>query len=118
MVLTTLGQPGAAEFDDKIVTVVDAMGRTAAGQPIPPGRISAFAIDVGQHPWCRSLGAVLYGLGSLAIFLAMAYLFRATAGGGRASRSSHSSWPRWAPSGSGSAAAWPRSRATSAPTTS
>jgi hypothetical protein len=41
--LTTLGQPSSSQFDDKIVTVVDAMGRTAAGQPIPPGRISAFA---------------------------------------------------------------------------
>jgi MFS family permease len=78
VILTTLGQPGTSEFDDKIVTVVDAMGRTANGQPIPPGRISAFAVDVGQHPWVPILGAILYGLGSLAIFFAMAYLFRAT----------------------------------------
>jgi hypothetical protein len=78
VILTTLGQPGTSEFDDKIVTVVDAMGRTANGQPIPPGRISAFAVDVGQHPWVPILGAVLYGIGSLAIFFAMAYLFRAT----------------------------------------
>jgi MFS family permease len=76
--LTTVGQPGASEFDDKIVTVVDAMSRTAAGEPIPPGRISAFAVDVGQHPTVPIVGAVLYGLGSLAIFFAMAYLFRAT----------------------------------------
>ena len=78
VVLTTLGQPSASKFDDKIVTVVDAMGHTANGQPIPPGRISAFAVEVGQHPWVPILGAVLYGLGSLAIFFAMAYLFRAT----------------------------------------
>jgi MFS family permease len=78
VVLTTLGQPSAGRFDDKIVTVVDAMGRTANGQPIPPGRVSAFAVEVGQHPWVPILGAVVYGLGSLAIFFAMAYLFRAT----------------------------------------
>jgi hypothetical protein len=54
------------------------MGRTANGQPIPPGRISAFAVEVGQHPWVPILGAVVYGFGSLAIFFAMAYLFRAT----------------------------------------
>jgi MFS family permease len=77
VVLTTLGQPSASKFDDKVVTVVDAMGRTANGQPIPPGRISAFAVEVGQHPWVPILGAVVYGLGSLAIFFAMAYLFRA-----------------------------------------
>ena len=78
VVLTTVGQPGASQFDDKIVTVVDAMSRAASGQPIPPGRISAFAVDVGQHPTLPIMGAVLYGFGSLAIYFAMAYLFRAT----------------------------------------
>jgi hypothetical protein len=78
VILTTVGQPGASEFDDKIVTVVDAMGRAAAGEPIPPGRISAFAIKVGEHPWVPIAGAIFYGIGSLAIFFAMAYLFRAT----------------------------------------
>jgi MFS family permease len=78
VVLTTLGQPSTSKFDDKVVTVVDAMGRTANGQPIPPGRISAFAVEVGQHPTVPILGAIVYGFGSLAIFFAMAYLFRAT----------------------------------------
>jgi MFS family permease len=77
VLLTTVGQPSSGEFDDKIVTVVDAMSRTAAGQPVPPGRISAYAVDVGQHPVLPILGAVLYGLGSLAIYFAIAYLFRA-----------------------------------------
>jgi len=77
VILTTIGQPSASQFDDKIVTVVDAMGRTANGQPIPPGRLSAFAVDIGQHPTIPILGAILYGLGSLAIFFAIAYLFRA-----------------------------------------
>jgi hypothetical protein len=78
VILTTAGQPGASEFDDKIVTVIDAMGRTAAGDPIPPGRLSAFAVKVGEHPVVPIAGAILYGIGSLAIFFAMAYLFRAT----------------------------------------
>jgi MFS family permease len=78
VLITTLSQPGSSQFDDKIVNVVDAMGRTAEGQPIPPGRISAFAVEVGQSPALPILGAILYGLGSLAIYFAMAYLFRAT----------------------------------------
>jgi MFS family permease len=78
VIFTTLGQPGASEFDDKIVTVVDAMRDTANGQPVPPGRISAFATEVGQSPAMPIAGAILYGLGSLAIYFAMAYLFRAT----------------------------------------
>jgi hypothetical protein len=77
VILTTIGQPGSTQFDDKIVTVVDAMNRAAAGQPVPPGRISAFAVDVGQHPALPIAGAVFYGLGSLAIYFVMAYLFRA-----------------------------------------
>jgi hypothetical protein len=78
VILTTVGQPGSSEFDDKIVTVIDAMGRTAAGDPVPPGRISAFAVKVGEHPVVPIAGAVIYGIGSLAIFFAIAYLFRAT----------------------------------------
>jgi MFS family permease len=78
VLLTTLGQPGSGKFDDKIVTVVDAMGRKAAGQPIPSGRIAAYTIDIGNHPALPIAGAVLYGLGSLSIYFAMAYLYRAT----------------------------------------
>jgi hypothetical protein len=78
VILTTLGQPGASKYDDKIVTVIDAMGHTAAGQPVPPGRLSAFAIEIGEHPWVPIAGAIIYGIGSLAIFFAIAYLFRAT----------------------------------------
>jgi hypothetical protein len=78
VLLTTVGQPSSGQFDDRIVTVVDAMRRTADGQPVPPGRLSAYAVDVGEHPAVPIAGAVLYALGSLAIFFAMAYLFRAT----------------------------------------
>jgi hypothetical protein len=77
VLLTTLGQPSSSEFDDKIVTVVDAMGRAAGGQTIPPGRISAYTVEVGQSPALPIAGAVLFGLGSLAVYFAMAYLFRA-----------------------------------------
>jgi MFS family permease len=78
VILTSIGQPSSGQFDDRIVTVVDAMGRTAAGQPVPPGRISAYAVDVGQSPGLPIVGAVLYALGAMAIFFALAYLFRAT----------------------------------------
>jgi hypothetical protein len=78
VLLTTVGQPSSGQFDDRIVTVVDAMRRTADGQPVPPGRLSAYAVDVGQHPGLPIVGAVLYALGSMAIFFAIAYLFRAT----------------------------------------
>jgi MFS family permease len=78
VLFTTIGQPGSGEFDDRIVTVVDAMGRTAAGEPIPPGRIAAYTIEVGENPALPIAGAVLFALGSMAIYFVMAYLFRAT----------------------------------------
>jgi hypothetical protein len=78
VILTTVGQPSANKFDDKILTVVDTMRNTAAGTPNPPGRVSAYTVDVGQHPVLPITGAILYGIGSLAIFFALAYLFRAT----------------------------------------
>jgi MFS family permease len=77
VLLTTLGQPGSGEFDDRILTVVDTMGRTAAGERIPPGRIAAYTVEVGQSPALPIAGAVLFGIGSLAIYYAMAFLFRA-----------------------------------------
>jgi hypothetical protein len=78
LVITTAGQPSSHKFDDKIVSVVDAMSKTAAGQPVPPGRLSAYTVDVGQHPGLPIAGALLYSLGSLAIFFVLAFLFRAT----------------------------------------
>jgi hypothetical protein len=74
---TTIGLPGAHDFDNRILTVVDTMSRTANGQPIPGGRISAYAVHVGNHPTLPILGAVLYGLGSLLLFFPIAFLFRA-----------------------------------------
>lgn len=77
VLFTTLGQPSSSEFDDRILTVVDTMGRTAAGEPIPPGRLAAYTVEVGQSPALPIVGAVLFGIGSLAIYFAMAFLFRA-----------------------------------------
>jgi hypothetical protein len=78
VVLTTVGQPSSSKYDDRILTVVDSMGNVAAGRPNPPGRVSAYTVDVGQHPALPITGAVLYGIGSIAIFFILAYVFRAT----------------------------------------
>ena len=77
VLLTTIGQPSSSKFDDRILTVVDTMGKSARGETIPPGRLSAYAVEVGQSPGLPIAGAVLFCLGSLAIYFAMAYLFRA-----------------------------------------
>jgi hypothetical protein len=78
VVLTTVGQPSSGKFDNKILTVLDTMSNTAAGRENPPGQFAAYAIEVGKSPGVPIVGAVVYGLGSMAIFFAIAFIFRAT----------------------------------------
>ena len=54
------------------------MGRTANGQPVPPGRISAFAVDVGQHRRCRSWARSSTASDRWRSSSPWRYLFRAT----------------------------------------
>jgi hypothetical protein len=78
VVLTTVGQPSSGKYDDRILTVLDTMGNVAAGRVNPPGQVAAYTLDVGKSPGVPIAGAILYGLGTMAIFFAMAFLFRAT----------------------------------------
>ena len=78
LIFTTFGQPKTSKYDDRIVTGIDAMGRVAAGRPVPPGQVSAYTVDLGQHPALPIAGAIFYALGSLALFFVLAFLFRAT----------------------------------------
>src|ERR1700754_3300667 len=78
LLFTTIGQPRTSKFDDRIVTGIDAMGRVAAGRPVPPGQVSAYTVDLGQNPALPIAGAIFYALGSFALFFALAFLFRAT----------------------------------------
>jgi hypothetical protein len=74
--VTGLGR-GVDKHDDRAVTVIDAMARKAAGQPIPQGRLSAQVLDLAQHATIETIGAVLFFLGTLCIFPVAAFLFRA-----------------------------------------
>jgi hypothetical protein len=64
--------------EDRAQTIIDTLGRTAAGQANPPGRLSAQTLYLGDHATLPIVGAVLFGLGSLAFFPALAVLFRST----------------------------------------
>jgi hypothetical protein len=77
-VVTGLGLKDLPKYDDRIVTIVDALRLTAAGRPIPPGRLAAQAEYLGHHATIPIIGAILFGLGTLLIFPPLAYLFRAT----------------------------------------
>ncbi len=65
-------------YEDRAQTIIDTLGRTAAGAQNPPGRLAAQTVYLGDHIALPILGAVLFGLGTLAMFPALALLFRAT----------------------------------------
>src|SRR4051812_21332245 len=76
-VVTGLVNAGAPKAQDRILTVVDTLGRAAAGRTSPPGQFATVYAYRGEHAGPYILGAVLIGLGALAIFPALAYLYRA-----------------------------------------
>lgn len=77
-VITGLGVSGLPNYDDRVVTIPDAMRDLATGQPIPPGRLALQVQWLGEHATVPIIGAVVYGIGSLLIFGAFVYLFKAT----------------------------------------
>ena len=76
--ITGLGVSGLPNYDDRVVTIPDAMRDLATGQAIPPGRLALQVQWLGEHATVPIIGAVVYGIGSLLIFGAFAYLFKAT----------------------------------------
>src|SRR3954447_24493568 len=76
-VVTGLANSGAPKAQDRILTVVDTLQRAANGRPIPPGQFSAIFVYRGEHALAYIAGAVIIGLGALAIFPALGYVYRA-----------------------------------------
>jgi hypothetical protein len=71
-------QSGAPKQDERAITIVDTLARTAAGQPIPSGHQAALAEYLGTHTVPLVIGGLLLGLGGLLTFLPLGYLYRAT----------------------------------------
>jgi hypothetical protein len=76
-VLGATSQGAAPKADVGVVTIVDTLGRTAAGQPIPPGHQSAVAEYLGTHTVPFIISALLLGIGGVLTFPPLGYLFRA-----------------------------------------
>ena len=77
-ILSGVGISGLPDADDKVVTILDALGKLGRGEAIPPGRLSEQVLWLGDHAVLPIAGAVLVSLGSLLIFLPFSYLYRAT----------------------------------------
>jgi hypothetical protein len=76
-IITILANAGAPDSDKGTLTLVDTLGRTAAGRPVPPGHNALVFEYQGRHAAVLILGTLLVGLGTLAIWPPLAYLFRA-----------------------------------------
>jgi hypothetical protein len=77
-VLTGVAFNSLPPYDDRVVTVLDALGNLAGGQPVPPGRAVGQLQYIGDHPAAFLAGPLLTAVGALFIYLALAYLFKAT----------------------------------------
>ena len=77
-IVRALAQSGIPSADDRALTIVDTLSRTAAGQPIPPGRVAAIAEYIGTHTAGFIFAGLLLGIGGLLMFAPLGYLFRAT----------------------------------------
>jgi hypothetical protein len=77
-VFSGFGLRALPKADDRALTVLDTLRLTAEGRPIPPGRLATQALWLGDHATLPLLGTIAFALGTLALFLPVAYLFRAT----------------------------------------
>ncbi|HSD77501.1 MAG TPA: hypothetical protein VLA98_08840 [Solirubrobacteraceae bacterium] len=76
-VVISLGLRDLPKAEDRIVPVTDALRTVVDGRAVPPGRLSAQAQYLGEHVAGPIAGAVLVALGTLLLFLPLAYVFRA-----------------------------------------
>ena len=66
------------DFEDRVVTINDALGQLAAGNSVPAGRAVLQLQYIGDHQLEYAIGPILSALGALFIYVVLAFLFRAT----------------------------------------
>ena len=77
-VVTFASYGGRPSGESQAQTTIDTLGRASQGLRNPPGALAVQTEYVGHHLALPILGAVLAALGTLALFPALALLFRAT----------------------------------------
>src|SRR5829696_73653 len=75
--ISGLSRAAVPAYDDRTQTILDTLGRAARGQDPVSGRFAAQTVWLGDNATLPMLGAALFFLGSLLIFPAMGYVFRA-----------------------------------------
>jgi hypothetical protein len=77
-VLIAVGLSDLPKYDARALSVIDTLGRASAGLPQPPGRLALQTIWIADHAALPLVGAVVMCIGTLLIFPALGFLFRAT----------------------------------------
>jgi hypothetical protein len=75
--ISGISRSSGPAYEERSQTVLDTLGRAASGQAPVPGRAAAQIQYLGDHATVPIIGAALFFLGSLLIFPALGYLFRA-----------------------------------------
>src|SRR5215207_4330506 len=75
--ISGLSRSAVPGYDERTQTILDTLGRAASGQEPAPGRFAAQTVWLGDHATLPIAGGVLFFLGSLLMFPALGYVFRA-----------------------------------------
>ncbi len=76
-VLTGVAFNNLPDYDDKVVTIGDALRDLATGAPIPAGRAVLQLQYIADHPGPFIAGPLLSAFGALFLYVVFAFLFRA-----------------------------------------
>src|SRR3954469_1345550 len=76
-VVLGLANGAAPRSEARVLTLADTLSRAATGRPPPPGQLAALMEYQGTHQIPYLIGGLLSGLGLLATYPALAYLYRA-----------------------------------------
>jgi hypothetical protein len=76
--IMTLSLSGLPKYDAAVQTIIQTLGRATQGVAQPPGRLALQTIWIADHAALPLLGSVIGFIGTLLIYPALGFLFRAT----------------------------------------
>ena len=76
--IMTLSLSGLPKYDAAVLTIVDTLGRASRGVAQPPGRLALQTIWIADHAALPLVGSVIGFIGTLLVYPALGFLFRAT----------------------------------------
>jgi hypothetical protein len=85
-ILTAILNGQGPPAESRVVTIGEALSNAAAGRPQPQGHSATVLIYQGNHAIAFTIGGLLIAAAAIAVYPALAYLYRAAAARGRVPR--------------------------------